>query len=652
MTHLSIITPDMGERVLKTLGRCAHLPASGIIAGQSVASAIDEVLGLAPPVYNDIDIFMNNEEWRALWPTDIERIETREPWYQRPENGREQHTLFASRVSYMDEPELESDDYSRKLSVAQRELYSIGQTRTEGKLNFVRVEWSDSVKRQMSNMREDEARINSSYAAEMNWLTKVFDMNCTQAAVNLATGQLHVSNHFEKFIRSRQLQVVTGFTPVHSLLRYLKKRDELEVYGDDAMHMRLMRMLVQRSQGPESVAQVRRRMMSQARPEFTDEDVREEQRRRKLKEDGYRDQRTGTGRHGEPLSFGRKYFDLYVKHQKLLNPHFLLTRHAKKDLWLLTSKNADNEYCAWADYQCPTVVAIRFAEQSLVPSKATKAMEAGFEELCAAFEDKYYLTTIRRAKNQLGRAYMEGMQDENNRKRWLEVVPEHPEFFWATIGLPFQRQLEVIRKMRKSFKKLGMPQPWGAFAGYYSETVERLMEDEALWEEFVSRHAGTFEPMCKPLPLPEKLGDVVVRELITSRDLQIEGLRQHHCVGGYSESVAGGSCRIVSLVLGEASDMRSTLQMSVNVSYAPQEVENSRLDVPVHVEFYCGQNRTAFNKQPSPLLEAAGVEVLRQANAWAASNPQEAVALLGIEPRKYYKPGVFAHVDDDGDIPF
>lgn len=652
MTHLSIITPDMGERVLKTLGRCGSLPSFGIIAGQAVASAIDEVLGLATPVYNDIDVFMSTEEWRALWPSDIERFEAREPWYQRPDGGRDQHALFASRVSYMDEPTLDSDDYTRKLSVAQRELYSIGQTRTEGKLNFVRVEWSDSVMRQASDMQASEVPMTAIRGCEMNWLTKVFDMNCTQAAVDLATGQLHVSNQFEKFIRSRQLQVVTGFTPVHSLLRYLKKRDELEVYGDDAMHMRLMRMLVQRSQGAEAVAQVRRRMMVQGNPEFTDEDVREEQRRRKLKDDGYRDQRTGTGRHGEPLSFGRKYFDLYVKHQKVLNQHFLLTRHPKKDLWLLTSKNADNEYCAWADYQCPTVVAVQFAENSLAPSKAVSAMEAGFEELCAAFEDAYYRTTLRRARNQLGRAYMEGMQDENNRKRWLAVVPEHPEFFWATVALPFQVQLEVIRRLRKSFKKLGMPQPWGTLSGYYSHTVARMLKDDKEWQEFVDRHAGTFEPICEPLPLPERIGDVVIRELTTSRDLQIEGLRQHHCVGGYTESVAHGHCRIVSLVLGDASNMRSTMQMSVDVSYEQREEDDGEMERPARIEFYCGQNRTAFNKQPLPQLEAAGKELLLIANKWAQENLQEAIALLGVKPRERYRQRLRMLVDDDEDIPF
>jgi len=650
MTYQSIITPGMGEQVLKTLGRWATLPSSGIIAGQAVSSAIDEILGLATPVYNDIDVFMNTEEWRALWPSDIERLESRQPWYQRPENGREQHTLFASRVSYTDDPVLESDDYSRKLSVAQRDLYSIGQTRTEGKLNFVRVEWSDAVLRQVCGMAKDEDSERMIARSQMQWLTKVFDMNCTQAAVNVASGQLEVSKHFEHFLRSRQLQLVTGFTPVHSLLRYLKKRSELQAYGDDAMHMRLVRMLVTRSQGPEAVAQVRRRMMTQGNPEFTQEDVREEQRRRRLKEEPYGDQRTGTGRHGEPLSFGRKYFDIYVKHQKLLNPHFLLTRHSKKDLWLLTSKNADNEYCGWQDFQCPTVVALQFAEKSLAPSKAAKAMEAGFEELCAAFESEYCRITLRRARNQLGRSYMEGMQDANNRKRWLAVAVEHPEFFWAAVGLPFKEQLDVISRMRKAFKKLGLTQPWGALSGYYSSTVAKLMTNETEWAEFVSRHAGSPEPLCKPLLLPEKIGDVVVRELTTSRDLQIEGQRQHHCVGGYSESVANGHCRIVSLALGEASSMRSTMQVAVNAHYAQREEDDGEFEVPVRVEFYCGQNRTAFNERPLPQLEEAGQELLRLLNEWAAQDTKDVVALLGLEPRKAYRVTLF---DDNAfDIPF
>ena len=47
----------MGVQVLEFLGKYQQLPDRGIVAGQSVALAIDAVSGRHAPVINDIDIF-------------------------------------------------------------------------------------------------------------------------------------------------------------------------------------------------------------------------------------------------------------------------------------------------------------------------------------------------------------------------------------------------------------------------------------------------------------------------------------------------------------------------------------------------------------------------------------------------------------------
>ena len=50
------------EPILAKLGEMATLPANGILAGQSVASALMDLCGMGGGVYNDIDIFLVADE--------------------------------------------------------------------------------------------------------------------------------------------------------------------------------------------------------------------------------------------------------------------------------------------------------------------------------------------------------------------------------------------------------------------------------------------------------------------------------------------------------------------------------------------------------------------------------------------------------------
>ena len=653
MNQHGIITPDLGEKVIQVLGRHASLPATGLVAGQAVASALDEVLGTGIPVYNDIDIFLSDDAWRKAWPQDLPLPPaiTADPldWLEDIPKQEKARTLLAGRVTYFDDPTYESDDYACKLSVAQRELYSIGQTRTQGLLNYVRVDWSPHARNELEGM-PDEVQSQQ----QMHWLTKVFDMNCTQAAVDLASGELHVSAHYERFLRSRQLQVVTGYTPVHSMLRYLKKREELKVFGNDDMHLRLMHRLVQVAQGDAALTTVRRRNVRTGHALVTYEEVQDECTRQGLDRGDYLSvTRAGQGHHNKPLSFGRKYFEQYLKHQKMLNPYFVLTRHEKKDVWLLTSKTADSKYDSYTEYQSPMVVALNFAEENLAPSKTAKARDEGYQILLDALiaDGKNFHYAFKRARVNMGRAYCEGMEDENLRRRWLAVAPKHPEFFWATVAMPFLKQVELLRKMRTTFKKHGIDSPWGALAYKTSTYASLLLMHEPTWDAFVLEHIGTYDPLCKPLPLPASLGSVKIRELLSSRDLQVEGSRMRHCVGGYSSAVAEGKSRIVSLSMGESSQDCSTVEW--RIEYHFKDATPGEMVLPSGVTFELRQNYGPENHQPEQALLDAETALREQLNGWVRENWEEAIALLGVEMRQAPKTrSALQALMDLDDIPF
>jgi len=650
MTHQRIFTPDLGEEVLKTLGRYAKLPSEGIVAGQSVASAIDEIMGRAKPVYNDIDIFLGEKAWEARWPGSRALREQR---MRDPDGkfGGSHRGRLTEDVIFEDQIAVHGSEYEQCGWLTHRHLYSIKDSASEGLLNHVCVEWSPAATFAVRDI-DDETRARQ----ESEWLTKVFDLNCTQAAVDLRTGRLHVSEHFEKYYRSRQLQIVTGFTPVHSLLRYFKKRKELEVFGDDAAHIELALRLVQQNQGDASTVQVRQRAFREGRVLIAEHEVDQQRERNKAYDEHNVVQywaRAGQGMKA-PLSFGRKYLDLYVKHQKVLNDHFMLSRHSRKDLWLFSSKHDRQGRKAFEYTLSPTTVALRFMESRQAPSKTAMAQAAGFEQLVAALHTTTNQAAMRLAEANLGAEYRKGMEDANLRQRWLDVVPQHGEIFWPIIGLTFREQVELIRKLRTEFKKLGMRDPWATLQGHSNVSVKLLLEDEQAWANFMAEHVGTLEPLCEPMPLPARSGPVQIRELRTSRDLRFEGNAQRHCVGGYASSIRNGNCRIVAFALGETSDKRSTAEWRIKPKYEVTDRENeSEL---VGISLYCNQHRGFANREVLPELDEVEKELRAQMEAWIAQNLEAAMQVFALPKVRTEHHGSKAQVvaadEDDEDFPF
>lgn len=180
--------PGMGPAILDRLARMDELPKFGTVAGQAVASAIDDIWGKGGGVYNDIDVFV---------PVDSSKITTDKaaeaPWRFTP--------LYAESAAYG-----EMQKY-----LLQVGTYRLVKTTRRGMVNSVLIDFSGELR-----CADHSKRVISS-----------FDLNCTRVAVDLRTKRLVWDRHFEQFLRNRELRIVTAHTPVHTFLRLLSKRRQL-----------------------------------------------------------------------------------------------------------------------------------------------------------------------------------------------------------------------------------------------------------------------------------------------------------------------------------------------------------------------------------------------------------------------------------------
>lgn len=175
-----VLNSIMGHMILGHLQIKQNFPNEGILAGQSVVSAICELFlpGEINPVYNDFDIFYYDN-----------------------------NTII--------------QDSAFEYEFSSPENYILHSESREGMLNHISVK--------TKNLFFDP-----------DILINGFDFNCTQAAIDLKTGILYWTPELESFLNDKQIKLVTLYTPARSAIRYFKKKRELNVGGNDAEIMGLI----------------------------------------------------------------------------------------------------------------------------------------------------------------------------------------------------------------------------------------------------------------------------------------------------------------------------------------------------------------------------------------------------------------------------
>jgi hypothetical protein len=192
MAHAITLSPQMGPAVLAHLSKCAELPKFGCIAGQAVASAIDDLFGAGGGIYNDIDVFVP-----VSTPAKARTPQHASPLVPRGEFAFAESTSYGGAVH-------------RHLEMVQ--TYRIEHVAYEGLVNKVYYQ----MPREASRMADNTWRV-----------IQGFDINAVRVGVDLRSHQLVWDANYQQFLDTRELRIAACYTPLHTLLRLLKKAQEL-----------------------------------------------------------------------------------------------------------------------------------------------------------------------------------------------------------------------------------------------------------------------------------------------------------------------------------------------------------------------------------------------------------------------------------------
>lgn len=207
---------SMVPAIIEHLRQFGDLPKEGLLTGQAVSSAISELFGDGRAVaYNDLDIFLpyqgvaskNDEDYSAI-------ADNIRDFMNKQAIAKVHHSALIVKQEY------------GFLCYDLERRYRLAKTEREGMLNRVYCTFK-----------------NSDYAADV---IASFDLNCVQVGIQLETGKLIWSRHYEEFLRTGQLDIVNLSTPTQSIIRYFTKLKELEgLYGDSERLIELVAMSMQ-----------------------------------------------------------------------------------------------------------------------------------------------------------------------------------------------------------------------------------------------------------------------------------------------------------------------------------------------------------------------------------------------------------------------
>jgi len=172
-----------------------NFPKHGVIAGGSLGNLIWEQVSGNVAVVNDIDIFIFDKEINA------------ENVY-----GDNTNTTDNRKIFYRSLEKIYYKDYTGLCEGSRtRDFYLIERTENSGLFNYVYY---------------------SATSAKPELIIDSFDINCTQIGYDIESDQFFWTKEFEQFLKDGKLKLTNLGSPHHSVIRILKKRDELNAILD------------------------------------------------------------------------------------------------------------------------------------------------------------------------------------------------------------------------------------------------------------------------------------------------------------------------------------------------------------------------------------------------------------------------------------
>jgi hypothetical protein len=199
--------PKTVEIILSSLGLETTLPNEGFIAGGSVANMLLSLYHLGTPRkfnINDIDIF------NTVDPNTIDKKQL----------DGEGETLLMGDV-HLGMGIAVDEGYGHVYVERDGTFYRVMKSERDGIINNISCF--------VSHGQLGSKHTTPNYDPDNDIILRGFDLNCCQAGIDLKNGVLHYTESFKNFLKSKQVLVDIPYTPLHSAIRLIKK---MVMYGD------------------------------------------------------------------------------------------------------------------------------------------------------------------------------------------------------------------------------------------------------------------------------------------------------------------------------------------------------------------------------------------------------------------------------------
>lgn len=498
----------MGVQVMRFLSDYATLPASGIVAGQSVASAIDAIFGSHAPVVNDVDVFRKVKTKKSIGSEMVNSTAKRQQVVV--------HNVNAAEQNYSHYGEGHYEGMQQMLSMI--DTYAIQSVSRDGMLNFV----------------------NCTTASGDHDLTAAkvlsgFDLNCVRVAVDLQTQRLIWDSSFERFVATRQLEIAMLHTPYHTMVRFLRKLETLPgVYGDVGAAAEICagiskgKYLGKMMEAKQISLLFGQKMYSQCEAVQSRLDPYFELQSHKFRKD-----------YG-PRKSGWMEVAGEVDHDAAGDSVELWGLSARGDLDSALQRKMD-----------------RMGPMALThgPRVIYEARRAKSKSVAVKFGEMREIFCGRRKSavgwnlNVFGEAYVEGHALEDIGEKVDLFLRKHTGFTGLMLGLTLGQQYEMTKRIKAVCKEFDGDDSLGVLETQAC-AVDLLQDD--FMREVLRKDAIESQKPFKVIPmqlakLPAVFNDYTVRELLTRGDLRREGRDMGHCVGGYTSLVRANRSRVLSI---------------------------------------------------------------------------------------------------------
>lgn len=478
----------MVPEILAHLGKMTELPKEGILAGQALSSAIMDLYAGGGGVYNDIDIFMPAPPAKLTYLASDEHM-------------KEESLRLGIPLAQL-------DDY-KALALSDSHGLDIAGCEQDGLINIV---WCDTSERELLP----------------GTLVYSFDINAVEVALDLEFNELTWSPGFEQFLQHRELEVTSLATPERTLLRYLKKRQEMPtVYGQDSL--------------------VKDMVAVWTIEDFTNYD---------------------------PPLLSAKSLGLYDRFKEQLSAMFGLTTEGRMFVLEDWTVNTALSKCldeALGDNVEPSGLTRLMPQCWYALKRETNADSKAFaEELVEFFEDRgnagsgMWENVMHSNAVISGGAYVQGLRSITHRDTILRNLENHENLNGALQGLTLDEQYRCVLDLAKRAKAGSGPLVYGY--------VESMATPVDMWnqhnrDQFFRQMARERKggELCEPVFTTYEQDGWSIRELTRTSQLRAEGSEMYHCVGGYSGTVKAGRCRILSIRHASNPKLASTVQLSGKV---------------------------------------------------------------------------------------